>query len=107
MLALVVLMHISADLFVLVNSEYMDEITIFKPGSSATETSYKIECSSVASLHMVLSKKMNNKGDVQTARMRGLVCACVNGNTPNTGFLASRPINNTCICSNDVIHNGV
>ena len=37
-------------------------------------------------------KKVNNKGADQTARMRRLVCACVNRKPPKTGFLALRPI---------------
>ena len=47
----------------------------FKPVSSATETSKKIEISPVASLHMILSKS-KNKGADQPARRRRLVCAC-------------------------------
>ena len=62
-----------------------------KPASSATETSWKIEISPVARLH-ILSKKHNNKGADQTARMRRLVCACVVRKPPKTGFLVSRPI---------------
>ena len=47
----------------------------FKPVSSATETSKKIEISPVASLHMILSKS-KNKGADQPAQRRRLVCAC-------------------------------
>ena len=39
-----------------------------KPVSSATETSYKIESSLVATLDMILSKKQITKGADQTAR---------------------------------------
>ena len=39
---------------------------------------------------MVLSKKANNKGADQTARMRRLVCACVDRKHPKIGFLVSR-----------------
>ena len=62
----------------------------FKPVSPAKETSFKIEISPAASLH-ILSKKQK-KGADQTARMRRLVCACVVHKPPKTGFLASRPI---------------
>ena len=64
----------------------------FKAVSSATETSWKIEISPVASLHMILSKKANNKGADQTVRMRRLICACVVRKPTKTGFLTSRPI---------------
>ena len=64
----------------------------FKPVSSATETSYKMEISPVASLHIKLSEKANNKCADQTARMRRLVCACVVCKLPKTGFLVSRSI---------------
>ena len=56
----------------------------FKRAYSATETSYKIEISLVASLYMILS---NNKGADQTARMRRLVCAFVVRKPPMSGFL--------------------
>ena len=59
----------------------------YKPVSLATETSYNIEISPVASLLMVL-----NKGADQTAQMRRLVCTCVVRKSPKTGFLASRSI---------------
>ena len=60
----------------------------FKPVSSATEISRKVEVSPVASLHMI--RKVNNKGADQTARMRRLVCACVVCKPLKTGFLASK-----------------
>ena len=41
---------------------------------------------------MILSKKANNKGTDQNARMRRLVCTCVVRNPLKTGFLAVRPI---------------
>ena len=63
----------------------------FKPVSSATETSLKIEILPAASLHMILSKKQKKSAD-QTARMRRLVYACVVHKPPKTGFLAWRPI---------------
>ena len=65
----------------------------FKPVSSATETNKKIEISPVhvARLHMILSKKTNNKGADQTARMRRLVCTCVVRKPPKAGFLTSWP----------------
>ena len=59
----------------------------FKPVSSATGTSQKIEISPVATLH-----KVNNKGTDQTAQKHRLVCACVVRNPLKTGFLASRPM---------------
>ena len=44
----------------------------FKPVSTATETSYKIEISPVASLDMIDTfQKANNKGADQIARMQG------------------------------------
>ena len=46
----------------------------------------------MASLDMILSKKANNKGADQSARMRRLVCAFVVHKPPKIGFLASRPI---------------
>ena len=60
--------------------------------SSATETSLKIEILLVASLDMVLSKKVNNKGTDQSAAdvQAGLRLCCTQ--TPKTSFLAPRPI---------------
>ena len=58
----------------------------FKPVSSATETSKKIEISLVASLHRVLSQKRITKMLIR------LVCACVVSKLPKTGFLTSRPM---------------
>ena len=43
----------------------------FKPGFLATETSYKIEISSVASLHMILSKKRITKALTRLRRCAG------------------------------------
>ena len=60
--------------------------------SSATRTSQKIEISLVARLHVILSKKRNNKGSDQTARMRWLVCTFAVRKPPKTGFLALRLI---------------
>ena len=57
----------------------------FKPVSSATEISRKVEVSPVASLHMILFK-----GADQTAWMCRLVCACVVCKPLKTGFLASK-----------------
>ena len=61
----------------------------FKPVSSATETSWKIEISHIASLHMILSKKRITKALI---RMRRLFCACVVGQPLKTGFLALKPL---------------
>ena len=60
----------------------------FKPVSSATENSWKIEISPVASLHVTLQKAYN-KGTDQTVRMRMLVCACVVRKPLKTGFLVA------------------
>ena len=63
----------------------------FKPVSSATETSKKIEISPLASLYMILSEKTNNKGADKTAWIGRLVYTCVVHKPPKTGFLVSRP----------------
>ena len=63
-----------------------------KPACSATETSWKVEISLMASLDCDTFQKAKNKGADQTARVRRLVCAYVFRNPPKTGFLASRPI---------------
>ena len=63
----------------------------FKSVFSATETSWNVEISPVASLYNTF-QNANNKGAEQTARMRRLVRACVVGKPPKTGFLMSRPI---------------
>ena len=68
----------------------VSEKASFKPVSTATETSQKIETSPKASLHMILFQKANNKGVDQTARMRRLVCAFAVHKPQKTGFLASR-----------------
>ena len=57
----------------------------FKRVCSATETSYKMENSLVASLDMILSNKRITKALIR------LVCAFVVHKTLKTGFLASRP----------------
>ena len=60
----------------------------FKPVSSATETSSKIEISHVVSLDMVLSnKQITIKGADQTAGMCRLACVFVVRKLPKTGFL--------------------
>ena len=64
----------------------------FKPVSSATVTSLRIEISPVPSLHYDTFQKANNKGADQSAQMCRLVCACVVRKPPKTGFLALRPI---------------
>ena len=56
--------------------------TSFKPVSSATETSYKIE----------ISPEREYKGADQTAQPRSLVCGYVVSKLPKADFLASRPI---------------
>ena len=58
----------------------------FKPDSSASETSWKIEISPVASLHMILPKMQITKGTDQTARMCRLVCDCVVSKTHEDRF---------------------
>ena len=63
----------------------------FKPVSSATETSWKIENFTSSKFTYGTFQKANNKGADQTARMRRLVCVCVVREHPKTGFLASRP----------------
>ena len=55
----------------------------FKPVSSATETSLKIEISPVASLHMILSKKRTTKVLI---RLRRLVCSFCCSQTPEDRF---------------------
>ena len=53
----------------------------FRPGKTptcaATETSKSLEIAAIASRGIILSKKANNKGADQTARMRRLICAFV------------------------------
>ena len=63
----------------------------FKPVSSATETSLKIEILICSKFSYDTFNKANNKGADQTAWMRRLVCACVVRKPPKTGFLALRP----------------
>ena len=60
-----------------------------KPVSSATENSYKIEISPVASLDMILSKTRITK--VLISRGCILVCAYVVPKPPKIEFVASRP----------------
>ena len=59
----------------------------FKPVSTATEISLKIEISPKASLHKKKNQKANNNGADQTAQMRRLVCAFVVCKPLKTGFL--------------------
>ena len=63
----------------------------FKPVSSATETSLKIEISLVASVDMILLISECKDAD-QSARMRRLVCAFVVRKPPKTGLLSARTI---------------
>ena len=70
-----------------------------KPVSSATETSFKIGISLVASLNMIFSEKVNNKGADQSAWMGRLVCTFVVPKSPKTGFLALRPKLQNCVSS--------
>ena len=63
---------------------------ISKPVCLATETSLKTDISPVASLDIVLSKKIVNKGADQTAYVHALRLCC--SQTRKTGFLMSRPI---------------
>ena len=66
----------------------------FKPVSSATETSKKIDISSVAlKLRYDYFLKANNSGADQSARMRRLICTCFVRKSPKTVFFASRRIN--------------
>ena len=63
-----------------------------KPVSSASETSYEIEISPLASLYMILSKKQTAKVLINLRRdaQAGLHLCC--SQTLKTGFLPSRPI---------------
>ena len=60
-----------------------------KPVSSATKTSQKIEISLETTLDIILSKKANNKGADQSARMHRLICAFVVRKARRQGFLNS------------------
>ena len=60
----------------------------FKPVSSATETSYKIENLLVASLHMIISNMLITKALISLWGCLHLCCS----QTPKTGFLNLRPI---------------
>ena len=60
----------------------------FKPVSSATQTSKKIEILLLASLDMILFNKRITNALIS---MRRLVCAFVVGKPPKTGFVALRP----------------
>ena len=63
----------------------------FKPVSSATEASLKVEISPVHSKSRYDTfQKANYKGAYQTARMCRLVGACVVRKPPKAGFLTSR-----------------
>ena len=68
---------------------WVSDKAIFKPVSSNTETSYKIEISLVASLDKVLSNKQITK---VLFSLRRLVSAYVVRKPPKTGFLVSRTI---------------
>ena len=61
-----------------------------KPRPKSSETSKKIVIWLVASLDMILSKKMNNKDANQTARMRSLVCTFVVRKPPPMQIFARR-----------------
>ena len=72
-----------------------------KPISSVTETSQKIESSFVATLDIILSKKVNNKVAGQSARMRRLVCAFVVRKPRREGSSRQGPL---LLVTNHVLH---
>ena len=63
----------------------------FKPVSSATGISQKIEISPVASLHMILSTKRITKALIRLRGCSGWSAPFVFHKLPKTGFLATRP----------------
>ena len=63
-----------------------------KPFSPATETSYKIEISPVASLHKILSKNRITKALIRLRGSAGWSVPVLFRKPPKIGFLASRPI---------------
>ena len=68
-----------------------DKVSL-KPFSPATETSYKIEISPVASLHIILSKNRITKALIRLRGCAGWSVPVLFRKPPKTGFLASRPI---------------
>ena len=64
----------------------------FKSFSSATETSYKIVITPVASLHMILSNMRITKALIRLRGCAGWSAPVLFEKKPKTGFLASRPI---------------
>ena len=64
----------------------------FKPVSSATETSYKIEISLVASLDMIISKKRITKEMIKLHGWAGWSAPVLFANTPKTDYFVKRPI---------------
>ena len=67
---------------------------IFKPVSSATETSYKIKILLVASLDMIIFNTLIKKVLIRLSGGAGLSAPLLFTNT-ETGFLTSRPTNKT------------
>ena len=63
----------------------------FKPVSSTTETSYKIEISSVGSQLMILSKKWIIKALIRLRGCAGWSAPLLLAKPPKTGFLVARP----------------
>ena len=60
--------------------------TSFKPVSSATESSWKIEISSVANLHMILSKKRITKALIRLCGCAGWSAPVLFANPRRQGF---------------------
>ena len=64
----------------------------FKPVSSATESSQKIQISFQASLHMILSKKGITKVLIRLHGCTGWSAPVLFATPQKTGFLATTPI---------------